>query len=96
MSTDAWRHSPDVAQVAENDRVVVVDLARPAIPPRVLDGPAAVIWASVDGTRDTAAVVAAVAEAAGTAPADVSDDVATFLDDLRSSGLLTGPEVAVR
>ena len=87
----AWRHAPDVAQVSGDDRYVLLDLAHPAVPPRVLTGPAAVIWASVDGRSDTPAVVAAVAEAVGASAEDVRDDVAAFLVELQASGLLIGP-----
>lgn len=90
VEVSAWRHSPDVAQVVDGDRFVVLDLARPATPPRVLSGPAAVIWSCVDGLRGTPAVAEAVAASVEVSVEEVHDDVAAFLTELRDSGLLVG------
>ena len=89
-----WRRSPDAAVTgAPETRFVVVDLAAPEIPPRVLAGPAATIWACVDGARNTAAITTAVAEAVGLGPDEVRADVERFLSTLQDSGLLvrSGP-----
>lgn len=86
-----WHHSPDVAQVEENDRFVVLDLTHPAVPPRILIGPAAVVWSCIDGHRDTRSVAEAVAEAVGTTVEEVHHDVVDFLRHLSASGLVTGP-----
>lgn len=87
----AWAYSPDVAQTGPADgdgRYAVVDLSAPATPPRILAGPAALVWGAVDGLRDTDAVAAEVAEVVGLSPAEVRTDVEQFLDSLSAEGLL--------
>lgn len=86
-----WSFSPDLAVTGPDTahaRWVVVDLAAPAVPPRVLADAAAVIWSAVDGRRDTDGVVAEVAEQVGLEPDSVRTDVVTFLESLAADGLL--------
>jgi hypothetical protein len=88
----AWTYSPDIARTGPSGtdgRYVVVDLASPATPPRVLAGPAAVIWGAVDGVRDTAGIVAEVATQVELEEDAVLRDVVTFLESLATDGLLT-------
>ena len=88
-ATEVWAPSPDVALTGSADtRFVVLDLASPGSEPAVLAGPAAAIWAAVDGTRDTAGVTAAVARSVGLDAEEVNEDVATFLETLHGNGLL--------
>jgi hypothetical protein len=69
---------------------VVLDLDRPELPPYVFEGPAADIWAAVDGRRSEAEMAAELAEAFE-APVDVvTADVRQFVDRLRELGLLVG------
>lgn len=86
-----WSFSPDLAVTGPDEttgRWVVVDLAAPAVPPRVLAEAAAVIWDAVDGRRDTDGVVAEVADRVGLEPDAVRADVVTFLESLDADGLL--------
>lgn len=87
-SAGAWAYAPDVAHTAGTDRYVLVDLRSPGTPPRVLSGSAALVWESVDGERDTAAVVAAVAATVDLDAETVGPDVRTFLETLHGDGLL--------
>lgn len=83
-------YAPDVAHtsVDPSGRHVVVDLSAPATPPRVLAGPAAIIWGCVDGVRDLDGLVEAVAAEAELEPDDVRADVTAFVADLLHLGLL--------
>lgn len=83
-----WRHNEDVAVVDSGDRVVVLDLASLAVPPRILEGSAAAIWRAVDGERATPEVVESVAESVGVKAAEIEADVVTFLASLASAGLI--------
>ena len=87
-----WRRSPDVAVVDRGARVVVLSLADPATArPLVLEGPAAAIWHALDEPGTTAQVAERVAADFGLPAAEVGTDVATFIGELRRSGLvLTG------
>ena len=85
----AIRRSPELAVVEHSDHVVILDLRRLDEPEPVhLDGTALTIWRTLDGRRDRAAIVAAVASAYGVPAVDVEPDVASFLDDLERRGLI--------
>ena len=87
----ALRRSSELAVVERDDHAVILDLRRLDAPdPIHLDGTALEIWRAIDGTRDRAAIVEAVASAYGVDSADVEVDVAAFLDDLERRGLI-GP-----
>lgn len=53
-----------------------------------LRGPAQAIWRLLDGSRDRAAILAALAEEYDASEAAMAADVDAFLADLRSAGLL--------
>jgi hypothetical protein len=89
VTGSVWSHSSDVAYVEEEDRVVLVDLTRPADPPQIFNGSAATIWLAVDGQRDEDAVVAHVAQAYGVEGVEVAVEVRTFLGELDARGLLS-------
>ncbi len=73
-------------------RVVVLDLDRLSQPPRVLVEPGAVIWRAVDGLRDEAEIVRAVAAEYAIAADQIRDDVRQFLNELEELGLVVaGP-----
>ena len=55
-----------------------------------LQGSGAAIWDLIDGTRDRAAVLAALTRDYAAADADLAADLDAFLAELRSSGLLSG------
>lgn len=91
QAVGAWSFSPDLAVTGPDEtsgRWVVVDLAAPAVPPRVLADAAAVVWGAVDGLRDTEGVVTEVATQVGLDPDDVRADVVTFLESLAADGLI--------
>jgi len=83
-----WRHRGEVAAVDSGDRVAVLDLTSLAVPPRILEGPAAAIWRAVDGERATPEVAQAVAQSFGVEAAEIEADVLAFLASLSSAGLL--------
>ncbi len=83
-----WRHARSLAVVESPDRVALVDLARLAEPPRVLEGSAAVIWQAVDGERTPAEVVRSVAASFEAEPGDIEVDVVAFLESLADAGLI--------
>ena len=55
-----------------------------------LQGSGAAIWDLIDGTRDRAAVLAALTRDYAAADADLAADLDAFLAELRVSGLLSG------
>ncbi|QCX26749.1 PqqD family protein [Nocardioides jishulii] len=77
-----------VLHVGDAARVVLLDLDDAAHPPRILTGPAAEIWAAVDGRRSLADVTQEVAEAFGAPVDEVADDVSAFVATLLREGLL--------
>jgi pyrroloquinoline quinone biosynthesis protein D len=94
--TTVWRHASSTAYVESPDgsaaRVVVLDLDQPELPPYVFEGPAAQIWACVDGDRTEAEIVADLAEAFEAAHEVVAVDVGQFIDRLRKLGLIVSDE----
>ena len=86
-----WRRAGRVAVVESTDRVALLNLDRPAEPPRILEGSAATIWWAVDGERATAEVVRSVASSFGLEPAEVEADVVAFVGSLAAVGLLEAP-----
>lgn len=83
-----WAHSSEVAVVASEGRVAMVDLARLEAPPMVLNDTGAQIWQAVDGRRTTDQVVAHVAAEAGLQPDEIREHVAAFLDSLVELGVV--------
>jgi len=82
------RHRAELAFTEAADRIAVLDLDRPGEPAVVLTGPGSAIWAAVDGRRDIAEIVAAVASAYGVEKSAVDADVREFLRELVARGLL--------
>jgi hypothetical protein len=86
--TTVWRRATGTAYVESPERVVVLDLDHPDLPPYVFEGSAALIWGCVDGNRTEARIVTDVAEDFE-APAEVVElDVRQFVDRLRELGLI--------
>jgi len=83
-----YAHSEDVAVVGEGDRVIVLDLNRLDRCPEALVGTAARIWQAIDGERDEAQLVAELADQFDTSPERIAADVATFLSQLVTLGLV--------
>jgi len=84
-----WRRSPDVALVEHDDRVVLLDLADPvSARPLVLEGPAVAVWRALRQPGTSREVAGRVAADVGLPAAEVEGDVATFLAELASHGLV--------
>jgi hypothetical protein len=84
-----WARSEDVAVVASDERVVVLDLSDPATArPLVMEGPGAAIWRALDEPGTTAEVSARVAADFGIPAAEVRADVESFLSLLEAQGLV--------
>ena len=87
-----WRRATGTAYVESPERVVVLDLDHLDLPPYVFEGPAAQIWACLDGDRTETEIVTDLAEAFE-APAEVvAADVRRFVDRLRELGLIVGDD----
>lgn len=88
MSAPILRSS-DLAVVERPAHAVILDLRRLDDPdPIHLDGAALTIWRAIDGRRDRAEIVAAVASAHGVPSSDVEPDVVSFLDELERRALV--------
>jgi hypothetical protein len=77
-----WVPKAELAVVASEDRVVVLDLDHPDRPPIVLEGTARAIWSAIADGRTTAEINDAVAHAYGVAPERTFADVDAFLADM--------------
>lgn len=96
-SDDAvWSHAPDLAVVDSPERVVLLNLRRPAEPARILLGTAAEIWRTIDGERAQREVVERMASSYGVGPAEVLSDVVSFCVDLEHDGLLINRSLDAR
>lgn len=85
-----FRRAADLAVVERADHVVILDLRQLDEPePIHIDGTGLAIWLAIDGQRDRAEIVAAVASAYGVPSTDVEPDVTSFLDDLERRALVT-------
>jgi hypothetical protein len=85
-----WTRSPEVAVVESPGRVVVLALAHPTTArPLVMEGPAAAIWHALAEPATVAQVAELVAADFGVPATEVDGDVATFVADLESRGLLS-------
>jgi pyrroloquinoline quinone biosynthesis protein D len=76
------------AETRIDDEIVVMDLSSGDF--FSLTGSAAAIWDLLDGTRDRAAVLAALASDFDASAEDMASDLDTFLGELRASGLIDG------
>ncbi len=69
-----------------DDEVVLMDLASGDF--FSLDGTSLAIWRMIDGSRDEAQIVSAIAKEYGVEAAQVAADVGAFLSDLGALGLI--------
>ena len=76
------------AETRIDDEIVIMNLASGDF--FSLQDSAAAIWDLLDGTRDRAAVLAALCGQYDAPQADLARDLDRFLDDLRSGGLIAG------
>jgi uncharacterized protein YbjT (DUF2867 family) len=85
-----WRRATSAAYVESPQRVALLDLDHPDLPPYVFEGSAAQVWACVDGDRTEAEIATDLAEAFGAPVEVVAADVRQFVDQLRDLGLIVG------
>ncbi len=71
-----------------DDEAVVMDLESGSF--FSLSGSALAIWELIDGTRDKAAVLAALRQVYAAPEADLVADVDQFVGDLAAAGLVSG------
>ena len=76
------------AETRIDDEIVVMNLSSGDF--FSLRDSGAAIWELIDGTRDRAAVLAALTRDYDAADADLAGDLDAFLAELRGSGLLSG------
>ena len=83
-----WCRRGSLACVQSSDRAVVLDLDRLSAPPRIFEGSAATIWATIEAPCTTEDVVTALAQAFGIDSKDIESDVADFLEQLSREKLV--------
>jgi hypothetical protein len=88
VGSTVWERATSAAYVESEERVVVLDLDHPELPPYVFEGSGAQIWACVDGDRTEAEIVADLAEGFEVPVEVVAPDVRRFVDRLRELGLV--------
>lgn len=86
MSSPLTKCADAFSETAIDDEIVLLNLADGTF--FSLTGTGAAIWGLIDGARDRDALIAALAQAYGAAPAAIADDVDAFLDDLRAARFL--------
>lgn len=88
MSSAVWRKSPLVAEVAHyhDDRVALLHLD--SAQPVVLEGPAADIWALIDGAGSETAIIEQLARHYGETAAVIAEQTAEFLVSLANQKLI--------
>lgn len=89
---NAWYRPADVAFEILDDAVFVLDLRdmNAGLSPQALQGAAGTIWLAL-GTSDApiaeSDIIRGVAQVYGMEPADITEQAAAFLDELKSAGL---------
>ena len=88
MSQPLTKDPAAFAETRIDDEIVIMNLASGDF--FSLEGSAAAIWDLLDGTRDHAAVLAALCGQYDAPQADLARDFDRFLGELRSGGLIAG------
>jgi len=92
VTKKSWRRSDRLAEVRRDGRTTVLDLSRtnePAGPtPYVLNGSALDIWCLLDLPRTIDEIATEIAQQVGTDPTTLVGDVARFVENLASLGLI--------
>ena len=88
MSQPLTKDPSAFAETRIDDEIVVMNLASGDF--FSLEDSAAAIWDLLDGTRDRAAVLAALSAQYDAPNADLARDLDSFLGELRSDGLIAG------
>ena len=88
MSQPLTKDPAAFAETRIDDEVVIMNLASGDF--FSLTDSAAAIWDLLDGTRNRAAMLAALAERYDTSPVELASDLDIFLGELRGGGLIVG------
>ena len=88
MSQPLTKDPAAFAETRIDDEIVIMNLASGDF--FSLTDSAAAIWDLLDGTRDRAAVLAALSVQYDAAQTDLARDLDNFLGELRSGGLIAG------
>ena len=88
MSQQLTKDPAAFAETRIDDEIVIMNLASGDF--FSLTDSAAAIWDLIDGTRDRAAVLAALSVQYDAAQTDLARDLDRFLGELRSGGLIAG------
>ena len=88
MSQPLTKDPAAFAETRIDDEIVIMNLASGDF--FSLTDSAAAIWDLLDGSRNRAAVLAALADAYDAPQADLATDVDAFLGELRAGGLISG------
>lgn len=88
MSQPLIKDPAAYAETRIDDEIVIMNLASGDF--FSLTDSAATIWDLLDGTRNRAAVLSALAERYDAAPGAMAGELDTFLHELRRSGLIAG------
>ena len=88
MSQPLTKDPAAFAETRIDDEVVIMNLASGDF--FSLTDSAAAIWDLLDGTRNRAAMLAALAERYETSPVELASDLDIFLGELRGGGLIVG------
>lgn len=82
-----WQQNEDVACVSNEHRACLLDLTRPSQLPVILEGAARVVYAMIDGTRNTGAVIAELSREYPDV-FGLEDQVRSCLNELLRTGLI--------
>ena len=88
MSQPLTKDPAAFAETRIDDEVVIMNLASGDF--FSLTDSAAAIWDLLDGTRNRAAMLAALAERYEASPVELASDLDIFLGELRGGGLIVG------
>ena len=88
MSQPLTKDPSAFAETRIDDEIVIMNLSSGDF--FSLQDSAAAIWDLLDGSRDRAAVLAALADGYDAAGADLARDLDAFLGELRAGGLISG------
>ena len=88
MSQPLTKDPTAFAETRIEDEIVIMNLASGDF--FSLEGSAATIWDLLDGSRDRAALLAALASAYDAPEADLARDLDAFLGELRAGSLISG------
>ncbi len=86
MTAVLAKAADNLSETAIDEEIVVMSLASGNF--YSLTGTGRAIWLLIDGNRDLAAIVAALAADYGVAAAEIAGEVEAFVSDLTAAGLI--------